>query len=97
MPDKKAMSWVSSSKVVSRLIDLASSGGITELLSIPLAVTKQGSGIRIINEPLSPEAGGSVVFVVETGEASSLPETRYIVDWLNSYLEPKGPQPACIG
>jgi len=37
-----------------------------------VAVTKQGSGIRIINEPLSPETGGPVVFVVETGEARNL-------------------------
>jgi site-specific DNA recombinase len=33
-----------------------------------VAVTKQDSGIRIINEPLGPESGGSVVFLVETGE-----------------------------
>jgi hypothetical protein len=41
-----------------------------------VAVTKQGSNIRIINEPLTPENGGPVVFLVETGEESALSSLR---------------------
>ena len=36
-----------------------------------VAASRQGSDIRIINEPLE----GSSVFLVETGESRSLPET----------------------
>jgi site-specific DNA recombinase len=43
-----------------------------------VAVTKQGSGIRIINEPLSSETGGSVVFLVETGEGRT-PRPGYVI------------------
>jgi site-specific DNA recombinase len=42
-----------------------------------VAASREGSGIRIINEPLE----GSSVFLVETGETPSLSETRYIVNW----------------
>ena len=45
-----------------------------------VAVTKQGSDIRILNEPY----GGSTVFLVETGEAPSIPETRFFV--MNAFL-----------
>jgi site-specific DNA recombinase len=48
-----------------------------------VAVAKQDSEIRILNEPLK----GTSVFLMETGESQSLPETRYIVKWLNSCLE----------
>ena len=36
-----------------------------------VAASREGSDIRIINEPLE----GSSVFLVETGESRSLPET----------------------
>jgi hypothetical protein len=45
-----------------------------------VAVTKEGSNIRIINEPLQ----GSSVFLVETGENRTLPETRNFANWLSS-------------
>ncbi len=48
-----------------------------------VAALREGSDIRIVNEPLD----GSAVFLVETGESRTLPETRYIVKWLNSCLE----------
>lgn len=45
-----------------------------------VAVSKKESQIRILNEPLK----GSSVFVVETGEAPSLPYLRYIrMDFLH--------------
>jgi site-specific DNA recombinase len=37
-----------------------------------VAVTKEGSDIRIVNEPIK----GTSVFLVETGESLSFPETR---------------------
>jgi hypothetical protein len=39
-----------------------------------VAVTKEGSNIRIINEPIQ----GSSVFLVETGESQTQPETRFV-------------------
>ena len=45
-----------------------------------VAVTKKGSDIRIINEPFK----GSSVFVVETGESSTIPETQSekVLEWV---------------
>ena len=34
-----------------------------------VAASKQGSDIRIINEPLDTQSGGPVVFLVEAGES----------------------------
>jgi hypothetical protein len=47
-----------------------------------VAVTREGSDIRIINEPIQ----GSPVFLVETGENHCVPETRNNVIWMNNYL-----------
>ena len=46
-----------------------------------VAVTKEGSDIRIINEPLQ----GSPVFLVETGENLTARQTRNIPEWVNSF------------
>ncbi|OGN99302.1 MAG: hypothetical protein A2Y89_04825 [Chloroflexi bacterium RBG_13_51_18] len=54
-----------------------------------VAASRKESGINILNEPLN----GSSVFLVEPGESRTLPETRYIVKWLNSDLKPKAPHP----
>jgi hypothetical protein len=52
-----------------------------------VAATKGGSDIRIVNEPLRTQSGSPVVFLVETGEASSLPETRYVgMGYINPIL-----------
>ena len=45
-----------------------------------VAASRQGSDIRIVNEPYK----GSPVFLVETGESRTPPETR--VGWLESFL-----------
>jgi len=45
-----------------------------------VAVTKEGSDIRIINEPIQ----GSPVFLVETGENHTPSETRNAVILMNS-------------
>ena len=45
-----------------------------------VAALREGSDIRIFNEPLE----GSSLFLVETGETLSLPET--ILEWLDRYL-----------
>ena len=39
-----------------------------------VAASREGSDIRILNEPLE----GSSVFLVETGESQSLPETEIL-------------------
>jgi hypothetical protein len=46
-----------------------------------VAVTKEGSDIRIINEPLN----GTSVFLVETGETLCVPQTRFIIEQFNGY------------
>ena len=38
-------------------------------------ISKEGSGIRIINEPLDSQSGGSAVFLVEMGKIRAPPET----------------------
>ena len=45
-----------------------------------VAASKEGSGIRIVNEPFQ----GSSVFVVEAGESWPLPETMVerLLDWI---------------
>jgi hypothetical protein len=53
-----------------------------------VAASREGSNIRIINEPIN----GSSVFLVETGESRTLPETQNILKCLNSFLELKTPQ-----
>ena len=50
-----------------------------------VAVTKGGSDFRIINEPLRSQSGSPVVFLVETGQGRTLPETRYFLEWLVLY------------
>ena len=50
-----------------------------------VAATKQNSEIRIINEPLK----GTSVFLVETGENRTLPETRNFAKWVNNCFEIK--------
>ena len=45
-----------------------------------VAASRKESKIRILNEPLE----GSSLFLVETGETPSPPETRYIEKWLIS-------------
>ncbi len=45
-----------------------------------VAVSKVGSDIRIINEPLKD----SSVFVVETGESPTVPETRFDI-WMKPF------------
>jgi hypothetical protein len=50
-----------------------------------VAVTKEGSDIRIINEPIQ----GSPVFLVETGENLTARETRNIPIWANNCFEAK--------
>ena len=52
-----------------------------------VAVTKGGSDIRIINEPLRTKSGSPVVFLVETGENQTPPQTRNAVIWMNRYSE----------
>jgi hypothetical protein len=42
-----------------------------------VAVSKKESSIRIINEPLETSSKVPSVFMVETGEALSLPALRY--------------------
>ncbi len=44
-----------------------------------LAASRKGSDIRIVNEPLN----GSSLFLVETRESRTLPEIRYIVNFIN--------------
>ena len=39
-----------------------------------VAASREGSDIRILNEPIE----GSSVFLVETGESASIPETRIL-------------------
>ena len=46
-----------------------------------VAVTKEGSDIRIINELLN----GTSVFLVETGETLCVPQTRFIIEQFNGY------------
>jgi hypothetical protein len=46
-----------------------------------VAVTREGSDIRIINEPIQ----GSPVFLVETGESCSVRETRNIPILVNCF------------
>jgi hypothetical protein len=58
-----------------------------------VAACKQGSGIRIMNEPPSV---GSSVFLVEAGEAPSFPETRYIGMWMDGRAEPNDGQDVCV-
>ena len=41
---------------------------------VQVAASREGSAIRILNEPL----GGSSVFLVETGESRTPPETRIL-------------------
>ncbi|PVV82568.1 recombinase family protein [Dehalogenimonas alkenigignens] len=48
-----------------------------------VASAKKDSKIHIINEPLGSSPKGSAVFLVETGESRTLPETRKRLDWLN--------------
>jgi hypothetical protein len=50
-----------------------------------VAASKQGAGIRIIDEPLDTPSRGSSVFLMEAGETPSLSETRYIFIWPNVY------------
>jgi hypothetical protein len=50
-----------------------------------VAAAKEGSDIRIINEPLQ----GSSVFLVETGENPTPRETRNIPKFLNNCFEIK--------
>jgi hypothetical protein len=47
-----------------------------------VAASKEGTGIRIVNEPYL----GSSVFVVEAGESRTLPETTFF--WLKSIFKP---------
>jgi DNA invertase Pin-like site-specific DNA recombinase len=44
-----------------------------------VAASRKGSKIRIINEPLDTSPNGSAVFLVETGEGQTLPETRLLL------------------
>ena len=53
-----------------------------------VAASREGSDIRILNEPFE----GSSVFLVETGEGQSPPETKIIIQWLISDLDVKAPQ-----
>jgi hypothetical protein len=53
-----------------------------------VAVTKEGSNIRIINEPVQ----GSPVFLVETGENPTPRETRNIPKWLDQPFKSKSLQ-----
>ena len=57
-----------------------------------VAASRAGSEIRIINEPFK----GSPVFLVETGEAPSRPETRYIERWVKGCAQTEVMQPACF-
>ena len=57
-----------------------------------VAATKEGSDIRIINEPIQ----GSPVFLVETGENHTPRETRNFAKWLNDYLDSVIPQPTLV-
>ncbi|MGA2527467.1 MAG: hypothetical protein ABSF79_12765, partial [Smithellaceae bacterium] len=50
-----------------------------------VAVTRKGSDIRIINEPIQD----SPVFLVETGENITARETRNIPIWANNCFEAK--------
>ena len=45
-----------------------------------VAISREDSDIRLINEPLDVQSKGSAVFLVETGESRTRPETRF--DWL---------------
>ncbi|MBN1366477.1 MAG: recombinase family protein, partial [Dehalococcoidales bacterium] len=52
-----------------------------------VAVTKGGSSIHIINEPLRTQSGSPSVFLVETGEGRTIPAQRFIGAWLDSYVK----------
>ncbi len=54
-----------------------------------VAATKSGSKIRTINEPLQTPAGSSSVFLVETGEISSISARQCIRALLDSYFKCK--------
>ncbi|PPD59099.1 hypothetical protein [Dehalogenimonas etheniformans] len=47
-----------------------------------VASAKKDSKIHIINEPLGSSPKGSFVFLVETGESRTIPETREILEWI---------------
>ena len=47
-----------------------------------VAASREGSEIRILNEPIE----GSSVFLVETGESRTTPETRF--EWLDNISLP---------
>ena len=52
-----------------------------------VAVSKQDSDIRILNEPLETPSKVPSVFLVETGEALSIGETRFtVMDYLEDTL-----------
>jgi hypothetical protein len=48
-----------------------------------VAVTREGSDIRIINQPIQ----GSPVFLVETGETLTPQETQNIRKWVDNDLQ----------
>ena len=50
-----------------------------------VAAAKEGSNIRIINEPIK----GMSVFLVETGESLCVGEIRNILKWLHISVVPK--------
>ena len=45
---------------------------------LQVAAFREGSNIRILKEPLDCSSNGSSLFLVETGESRSLPETRLL-------------------
>ena len=53
-----------------------------------VAASRQGSDIRIVNEPLKTQSGSPVVFLVEAGEGQPPPETRFknIIDGFKKML-----------
>ena len=51
-------------------------GGLGNMI-FQIAATKGGSNIHIVNEPLRTQSGSPVVFLVETGEGRTRPETRF--------------------
>jgi hypothetical protein len=50
-----------------------------------VAASKADAEIKIVNEPLDMLPKGSSVFLMEAGEALSLPETPF--EWLNRLIE----------
>ena len=60
-----------------------------------IASAKKDSKIHIINEPLGPSPKGSAVFLVETGESRTTPETRSILDWISTEMTEGLMKPLC--